>query len=520
MHYIMYPQTNIEIIVIIGRKEEIIMKLKKIISLLLATVIVMSVFAVSTIALADESNDFEYTVLDDGTAEITKYIGSSTTVKIPDIIEDHKVTSIKFSYDLFPDIQKLYIPYSVTQIKNLNEYNYHGFENCYNLTDIIVDEKNNTFISQDGVLFTKDMTELLAYPKNKETTSYTVPDSVINIKDTFSYCKNLVEIKIPASTKNIDLGYYADNTLFHNSKKLNNIYVDPNNSAYSSQNGILFNKDMTELIRYPIGKSSSYYEIPDTVTCLGWYSFLNCNNIQEIFIPLSITDIGWYTFGICESLSEIYYAGNETQWKNINIYTENYALYKAEIHYNQQPKPEESPILPDGTDEEYVIGSKNGASVHCSYNLTDFISVTVDYETVDPSNYTLSEGSTILTFKSKYLDTLSVGKHIITQNYNNASVSSVLTVIAKPTEDNETENTDITTTQSTDVPEETVTDKSEATNNTESDTYEKETTSDKTGTSAKSPSTGSDCTFFAILAALICSATAVLLTVKTKRIQN
>lgn len=373
------------------------MKLKKIISLLLATVIVMSVFAVSTIALADESDDFEYTVLDDGTAEITKYIGSSTTVKIPDIIEDHKVTSIKFSYDLFPDIQKLYIPYSVTQIKNLNEYNYHGFENCYNLTDIIVDEKNNTFISQDGVLFTKDMTELLAYPKNKETTSYTVPDSVINIKDTFSYCKNLVEIKIPASTKNIDLGYYADNTLFHNSKKLNNIYVDPNNSAYSS---------------------------------------------------------------------------------------------------------------------------KNGASVHCSYNLTDFISVTVDYETVDPSNYTLSEGSTILTFKSKYLDTLSVGKHIITLNYNNASVSSVLTVIAESTEDNETENTDITTTQSTDVPEETVTDKSEATNNTESDTYEKETTSDKTGTSAKSPSTGSDCTFFAILAALICSATAVLLTVKTKRIQN
>lgn len=144
----------------------------------------------------------------------------------------------------------------------------------------------------------------------------------------------------------------------------------------------------------------------------------------------------------------------------------------------------------------------------------------MDYETVDPSNYTLSEGSTILTFKSKYLDTLSVGKHIITLNYNNASVSSVLTVIAESTEDNETENTDITTTQSTDVPEETVTDKSEATNNTESDTYEKETTSDKTGTSAKSPSTGSDCTFFAILAALICSATAVLLTVKTKRIQN
>lgn len=495
------------------------MKLKKAISLLLAILFAVSSLTLSTIALADTSSDFEYTVLDDGTAEIAKYIGNSTTVKIPDIIEGHEVTSIKFSYDLFPDIEELYIPYSIKQIKNLNEYNYHGFENCYNLKEIVVDENNNVFASKDGVLFSKDMTELLAFPKSKKISSYTVPDSVINIKDTFCYCKYLTQIKIPASTTNIDVGYYCEYTLFSNSENLKNIYVDSNNSVYSSQDGVLFNKNKTELIRYPLGKEATYYEIPDTVTHIGWYSFCRCNNIKELFIPESVIDIGWYTFCICESLSDIYYAGNEIQWKNISIYTENYDLYQAEIHYNQQPKPKESPILPDGTDKEYIIGSKNGASIHCSYDLTDFISVTVDYETVDPSNYTLAEGSTILTFNSDYLDTLSPGEHTITLNYTNASVFSILNVIDNTAKDGEDEDT---------KPENTSADSNASENEQESETVSEavsdtdgnENTAANTDTLLKSPSTGADCAMLAALAAGICAGAAVLITAKAKRRQK
>lgn len=455
MHYIMYPQTNIEIIVIIGRKEEIIMKLKKIISLLLATVIVMSVFAVSTIALADESNDFEYTVLDDGTAEITKYNGSTSKLVIPTKIDGYTVKKIGYS----------------------------AFWNC------------------------------------KELTSVTIPSSVEEIEES-AY------------------GHYY--YPFYNCYRLENIIVDKQNLNYSSLDGVLFNKDLTKILHYPEGKKDNTYVIPQTVTEVSsntnklYYPFINNNHLTHIIFPETVTYIGRTvattdlenaTITVlnpnCIFEDQVNVQGEQCFYGFSDIYgfPDSTSQYVSYMNFNALTNPIGNGISPHNSDIKYTIGD-NSIEIYCSYNLADFISVTLDYETVDPSNYTLSEGSTILTFKSKYLDTLSVGKHIITLNYNNASVSSVLTVIAKPTEDNETENTDITTTQSTDVPEETVTDKSEATNNTESDTYEKETTSDKTGTSAKSPSTGSDCTFFAILAALICSATAVLLTVKTKRIQN
>lgn len=415
----------------------------------MSLVLLLSISAgVGLTVSAETSGEFEYTVLDDGTAEITKYIGSNTTVKIPDVVEKYKVTSIKFTYELFPDVQELYIPYTIEQIKNLNQNNYHGFENCYDLKEIVVDENNNNFTSKDGVLFNKNMTELLAFPKNKEISSYTVPDSVTTIQDTFSHCKHITEIKIPASTTDISLGYYAFDTLFHNCEKLNSIYVDPNNSAYSSHNGVLFNKDKTELIRYPMDRDITHYEIPDTVTHIGWYSFLNCNKIQAIFIPESVRDIGWYSFGICEKLTDVYYTGSEEQWNKISIYTENYALYNAVIHYNWQKESEKSPILSDGTDTEYVIGSSNGASVHCSFELADFVSADIDGVTVDSANYTLSDGSTIITFAPAYLDTLSAGDHIVTLNYTDKTATSVLTVKAladEPTTDDNNPAADPTT---------------------------------------------------------------------------
>ena len=91
-------------------------------------------------------------------------------------------------------------------------------------------------------------------------------------------------------------------------------------------------------------------------------------------------------------------------------------------------EPEESAIIADGTDEIYVIGSGQGASIHCSYPLNEFISVYLNGKFVDPANYTLTEGSTILTFKPEFLDTLAVGKYNVTLNFVSGSVTTVLTI--------------------------------------------------------------------------------------------
>ncbi len=88
----------------------------------------------------------------------------------------------------------------------------------------------------------------------------------------------------------------------------------------------------------------------------------------------------------------------------------------------------------DGTDAEYTAGSSKGVTIHCLYDLENLVSVAMDSEIVDPANYSLSEGSTILTFAPAYLDTLPAGEHTVTLNYKNATATAMLTILADPDE--------------------------------------------------------------------------------------
>lgn len=92
---------------------------------------------------------------------------------------------------------------------------------------------------------------------------------------------------------------------------------------------------------------------------------------------------------------------------------------------------EELEIVPEATDYSYMKGDRDGATIKCTGALDDFESVQVDGVLVDPGNYTLESGSTILTFTAKYLNTLSVGKHTVTMNYTYGSVNTDLTVHAQ-----------------------------------------------------------------------------------------
>ena len=95
-----------------------------------------------------------------------------------------------------------------------------------------------------------------------------IPDSVTNIGEgAFSYCLGLTEI-----------------------------LVDENNTYFTSDNGVLFNKNKTELYTYPAGKSEKEYTIPDSVTSILEDAFLFCSNLTSITIPDSVTSIYYTTF--------------------------------------------------------------------------------------------------------------------------------------------------------------------------------------------------------------------------------
>jgi hypothetical protein len=80
-----------------------------------------------------------------------------------------------------------------------------GFNNeC--LEDITVNELNPNYCSIDGVLFNKDKSLLIKYPKNKEETDYTVSSGVLEISPSAFYsCKRLVNIVLPENIKFIHI---------------------------------------------------------------------------------------------------------------------------------------------------------------------------------------------------------------------------------------------------------------------------------------------------------------------------
>ena len=139
-----------------------------------------------------------------------------------------------------------------------------------------------------------------AFDRCTGLTSITIPNSVTSIgNEAFQNCRSLTSITIPDSVTSI--GYDP----FKSCNKLNQINVGSANTAYSSVNGVLFNKNKTELIRYPAGKVDISYAIPDSVTSIGDSAFSWCSSLTSITIPDGVTSIGSFAFFRCSSLTSI-----------------------------------------------------------------------------------------------------------------------------------------------------------------------------------------------------------------------
>ena len=163
-------------------------KLNKITSVLLSAIMVIGIFSVIPFVAgaseADES-DWKYTI-SNGEVTVTKYKGTATDVAIPETIEGKPVTEVsefcfaedlKWNYDNYT-ITSLYIPKDVRKITPI--WSEDGLGLCFirNLKAIRVDESNPYYISIDGVLFSRDKTKILCYPRKKTDTNYTVPSEV------------------------------------------------------------------------------------------------------------------------------------------------------------------------------------------------------------------------------------------------------------------------------------------------------------------------------------------------------
>ncbi|MCM1226612.1 MAG: leucine-rich repeat protein [Clostridium sp.] len=172
------------------------------------------------------------------------------------------------------------IPDSVTRIGD------YAFAGCVNLKGIKI---------SNGIVSIGDY----AFSGCRSLKSMTIPDSVTTVGDfAFLECC-LTSIMIPNSVTSIET-----NT-FSGCYNLTAINVSEDNACYSSVDGVLFNKDRTRLIKYPVGKEDSEYTIPDSVTNIGNRAFRDCSVLTDVTIPHSVTTIGEEAFSFCYALTSV-----------------------------------------------------------------------------------------------------------------------------------------------------------------------------------------------------------------------
>lgn len=116
----------------------------------------------------------------------------------------------------------------------------------------------------------------------------------------FSCCMSLKSINIPANVKEIPYETFAL------CSSLEKITVDQDNQYYSSDDdGVLFNKDKTTLVKYPSGKEATEYKVPDNVKIIGEEAFAYCPYIKNVQFGNNLETVRFFAFAECCRLQNL-----------------------------------------------------------------------------------------------------------------------------------------------------------------------------------------------------------------------
>ena len=305
--------------------------MRKIRFLLFALLALLYVTNANALAVNDkiESNGVTYNVTHLGQSGLTPSdfteveVVSSTVngvLNIPDIISDNlnqykcKVTAIA-SAGSYPNVTAVNLPstlkkiktnaFSNSQITTINipagtDDIYDGaFAQIENLTAITVDAGNSKYTAADGILYENKGGNkyLKAYPVAKAGTTFTVPNDVYGVSTNgFQQAKNLTTINLPASIQDLPTTKEANG--FTSATNLTAIKVDPSNTKFKDEDGVVLTKDGTTLVAYPYarqGVANAAYNVTDPTKPAG----------KVYTIPASVETIGKGAFAKAKEITAV-----------------------------------------------------------------------------------------------------------------------------------------------------------------------------------------------------------------------
>lgn len=195
------------------------------------------------------------------------------------------LTTIEDGVFMHTKIQTLMLPKSVQHIRA------YAFSEMPYLKSIQVDSQNPFFTSNDGVLYTKDMTSLIVYPLGKLDDIFEMPNKVKHLQEgAFSYNHHLFEMHVGENIQTIG------ETNLSNCAALFELTIHPKNPYLSMKDGVLFNSTQTKLIAGIPNKVKKTYTIPSTVQSINSYAFMNCHHVETLVLTKKIKGLSENTY--------------------------------------------------------------------------------------------------------------------------------------------------------------------------------------------------------------------------------
>ena len=278
--------------------------IKKMGVIILTYLIVLSGLVVNV--SANEENEFEYyNDLSGNSIYITGYHGTDPNVVIPESIDGKTVVGLNlYIYYQINNLDSLTIPKTVTKIDSLG---------AISIDDIIVEEGNSSFVVKDGVLYTSDYKTLVRCTKSVETLN--LSDNLETVEGSAFYnCSNLKSINISKNIDNLYESFYdgeeedwciTEGYVFEGCANLENITVDPDNQNYIVENGALYTKDHSLLIKY-FDRNNKNVVINESTVCIEMEAFNGCTNLETVDLK-NATDLMDLVFANCTNLKSVNY---------------------------------------------------------------------------------------------------------------------------------------------------------------------------------------------------------------------